>query len=521
MSQFFKDKYDVVIIGGALSGLSSALKLLEKGKDVLVLEQHNIPGGVATSFVRGGIEMEAALHELDAIGTKEDPLSTRKFFERYGIDIDWINIPVAYRYVDHEVDVTIHAGKNGDYSLPAKEIAQACGDKDGKLLKKINKFFKLCLKTYQAMEDPNTTKMSSVKLLLKHGNFVKTIGYTYQDILDACKLPPKVQSILNAYWVYLGSPNKDMPFTINAYVLADILFFGGSIPRHTSYEMSIKLMDKVMEMGGQVELKQRVNKILVENNHVKGVKLANGEIINASYVICGAYPTFAYTQMIEPQSAVPKEAIKLINGMEIGVVPFIVSMVLDQDYHELGIQEYATFYAPNGLNTDKIFEESAQISDWGYYTSICPNVVNPEASKKGTTIYSITHLPQKEAFNNISAEEYLKIKEEMANYYLEAESKRLGVNLKEHIIEIALETPYTISRYCSSPYGAIYGYRHTMRNHVIARTMMKDEERYIKGLAFNGASQVLGAGMTPAIINGGFAAEEILSDMEKDAKNEN
>jgi len=33
---YFKDKYDVVIIGGALSGLSSALKLLEKGKDVLV-----------------------------------------------------------------------------------------------------------------------------------------------------------------------------------------------------------------------------------------------------------------------------------------------------------------------------------------------------------------------------------------------------------------------------------------------------------------------------------------------------
>ena len=516
--KFFKDKYDIVIIGGALSGLSSALKLLENGKDVLVLEQHNLPGGVATSYMRGGEEFEASLHELDAIGTKENPLSTRKFFERYGIEIDWINIPVAYRYVDNEVDVTIHCGHNGDYSLPEKEIAQACGDQNGEILKKINKFFKLCLKVYKAMEDPNTTKMSSVKLLLKHGDFVKTIGYTYQEVLDACKLPKKVQSVLNAYWVYLGSPNKDMPFTINAYVLADILFYGGSIPRHTSYEMSIKLMDKVIEMGGQVELKQRVDKILVKDNHVTGVKLANGEIINTSYVICGAYPTFAYTKMIEPLSEVPKEAIKLINGMEIGVVPFIVSLLLDQDYHELGIEDYATFSAPHGLDTDQIFEDSASISDWGFYTCICANVANPEASKKGTTLYSITHLPKKEAFNNISAEDYLKVKEEMVNYYLEAESKRLGVNLKDHIIEIVTETPYTISRYCSSPFGAIYGYRHTMQNHVIARSMMKDEERYIKGLSFNGASQVLGAGMTPAIVNGRFAAEEILSDMEKENK---
>ena len=516
MPNFFKDKYDVVIIGGALSGLSSALKLLEKGKDILVLEQHNIPGGVATSYVRGGTEMEASLHEFDAIGTKERPLAMRQFFEHYGIDIDWINIPVAYRYVDNEIDVPIHCGYYGDYSLPAKEIAEACNDIDGKILKKINKFFKLCLKVYNGMNDPKMTTMSKVKLLIKHSDFIRTIGYTYEEVMDAIGLPQKAKDILNAYWVYLGSPTRDMPFTINAYVLADILFFGGSIPRHTSYEMSLKMMDKVMEMGGQVELKQRVDKILVKDNHVVGVKLASGQVINTNYVICGAYPTYAYTKMIEPQSAVPKEAIKLINGMQIGVVPFVVSLLLDKEYQELGIKDYASFYAPHGLDTNQVFDESIGIKDWGYYTSICPNVVIPDASKKGTTIYSITHLPQLDAFNNISAEDYLKVKDEMTNYFLDAESKRLGVNLKEHIIEISVETPYTISRYCKSPFGAIYGYRHTMKNHIIARTLMKDEERFIKGLSFNGASQTIGAGMGPAILNGGISADEILTDMKED-----
>ena len=45
--KFYKDHYDVIVIGGALAGLSSALMLADKGLDVLVLERHNLPGGIA------------------------------------------------------------------------------------------------------------------------------------------------------------------------------------------------------------------------------------------------------------------------------------------------------------------------------------------------------------------------------------------------------------------------------------------------------------------------------------------
>jgi len=36
---------------------------------VLVLEQHTVPGGFATSFVRGRFEFEAALHQLADVGS--------------------------------------------------------------------------------------------------------------------------------------------------------------------------------------------------------------------------------------------------------------------------------------------------------------------------------------------------------------------------------------------------------------------------------------------------------------------
>ena len=94
--KFYKDHYDVIVIGGALAGLSSALMLADKGLDVLVLERHNLPGGIATSFVRGGIEIEAALHEMMSIGPEGNRLKVGKFLEDMGVNVDWLKVPEAY-----------------------------------------------------------------------------------------------------------------------------------------------------------------------------------------------------------------------------------------------------------------------------------------------------------------------------------------------------------------------------------------------------------------------------------------
>ncbi len=519
-SKCFKKSYDVIVIGGALAGLASALTLAKKGHDVLVLEQHNLPGGVATSFVRGGVEIEGTLHEMMSIGPKEYPLKIRNFFDEMGVDIDWLRVPDAYRFIDDVsgVNVLVHPGTHGDMEIPAKEIADAVGDSDGKLYEKVLRLLNLCHTVYQSVNTLSVTHMSKAQMLLKHPEFVKTAGYSAKEVIDTFDLPQKAIDILCAYWIYVGNVIETLPFTIFAFLLGDYLGYGSYVPRKFSFEMPLKMAERATEMGVQIEYGQRVSKILVKNGHVEGVRLESGEEIASRYVVCSAYPNKAYAEMVEPQSEVPEGAIKFVNAKTLGLTCFSVVMLLDKDPEELNIKDYSTFYAPNGMDQKKIFDEIATPGPYNYITSICTNLANPEASPKGTCIYSITTLPRPEGWFGVTEENYEEMKKKNAEHFIDLESKRLGVNLRDHILELVIEAPPTISHYTGAFQGSVYGYMHTMDDHIVARLQMGEKENYIQGLSFAGAHQISGDGMGPAVTNGRKGAKIILDMMEEDKK---
>ena len=132
--KFYKDHYDVIVIGGALAGLSSALMLADKGLDVLVLERHNLPGGLATSFVRGGVEIEATLHEMMSIGDRKNRLKVGKFFDDMGVDVDWLKVPECYHASLPGLEVTLHPGLK-TFASEVDAVAPGSYEKVLKLLK--------------------------------------------------------------------------------------------------------------------------------------------------------------------------------------------------------------------------------------------------------------------------------------------------------------------------------------------------------------------------------------------------
>lgn len=508
--KFYKDHYDVIIIGAALSGLSAALQLQQKGiKDILILEKHNLPGGLATSYVRNGIEIEATLHEMMSIGSKEDRLKVGTFFDEVGVDIDWLKVPEAYRFVEPKkgIDITLHAG----FETMSKEIDAKYPGWGAKVLE----FMNLCNKVYDSMNILSVTPMSKVSMLMKHPEFVKTAGYTANEVIETFHFPQVIVDILTPYWIYVGNPMSTLPFTIYAFLMADYFRGGSYVPKKFSHEMSMKLQAKAEANGAQIEFCQEVEKIFVENGKVTGVKTKRGDVIHADYVISGAYPNKVYTQMIEPLSEVPEGAIKMVNGRRLSVTTASVMMVLDDTPENLGIKDYNIFSAGETMNTDEIWKENQTLGPYKYLTSICLDLANPSATPKGMCQFSITNLPLVKAFEDLKEEDYYDFKRKLATDMIEEYERVSGISIKDHIIEIEVSTPITVSHYVGAWKGSIYGYSHSIDDHAIARLQMKEADHFIDGLEFAGAHAISGNGMGPAVTNGRAAAKAVWEDMEK------
>lgn len=512
----FNEYYDVIIIGAGLAGLSAGLQLGLSGKRCLILEQHNLPGGLATSFVRGPFEFEATLHELQSVGTAENPRKIRRFLDEAGVDVEWIQVPEAYQLVlpNQNINVTLPYGIENMIEVVEKEVP---GTRN-----KMTKLMKVCKEVMDSLnyfgEIGGADKLSKWEMLRNHSSFVKTAGYSAQEVIDTFELPQKAIDIISPYWIYVGVPLKRLSFTVWAYLMGDYFEGGAVVARYNSHAISVGMDKRVRELGGQIEYKTRVEKILAENGKVIGVETAAGDMIRANYVICGSYPNKVYTKMVYPKSEVPEIAYKLTNARNIGVTALCVYLALDAPPEELNIESYS-YFVGDTMDTDLIWENYKTLDPPNYITTIVLNKAVEDCFPSGTTEMSITALPKPDGWLNVKEEDYYDIKRFMAKAMIEKMNDVLGVNLFAHIEEIEIATPATISRYTGSWNGSVYGYEHQVWDSLVGRMSTERQERYIKGLEFAGAHSSIGNGYAPAITSGRKAAAEVLKAMREGGNN--
>lgn len=514
--KFYADQYDAIVIGGAVAGMACAINLAREGMKVLILERHNLPGGVVTSFSRSGVEMEATLHEMMSIGPKEKPLFIREYLEEIGIDLDWLRVPEAYRlYVpEDKIDITLHAGKdeNGVF-LAAKEIEEKYPGN----LEKVDRLLKLCEEVYNTTLYLNDHSPSKLTLLKEHEGMAKTAGYSAKEVMDALEIPEVVQSCLSAYWIYVGQPISTLPFTIYSFLMGDYMTGGSYVLRGFSHELAVAMAEKARELGVQIEYGQNVEKILVKDRQVYGVRTSRGDEIHSRYVVSAPYQDTVYKKMIEPASEVPPEAFKLVNGRRLGVSVFSVILQLEGKPEDLNIHDYSVFSADSHFDTDKFWEGSKKLGGWDFLTTICLNYANPEGIPEGTTSLSITALPLPEAFFGVTADDYRQTKRKLAKELIERVSKHLGVNLLDHIIDLEIEAPMSVAHYTGMYRGCVYGYQHHMEDSIVARLPRYGKEHYIHGLTWAAAHALTGDGVAININNGRIAAKVVM-EWEHEAK---
>ncbi len=510
--------WDAIVIGAGNGGLVAAARLAHAGKKTLLLERHNLPGGFATSFRRGRFEFEASLHELCGFGKNPGEGNVRKIFEGLGVadKIDWIDIPAAYRVI------TMQDKKNIDASMPFG--LDAFIDKMEEYVpgsrKSMKKLFDL------SAEIEATTNffgdiggkydLNAVKAILnEHMNFVRTAGYSVNEVLCALQVPKSARDIFNAYWCYLGSHCDEISFIHYISMVRTYLVNGAVIPKARSHEMSSALLDCFENNGGEAWFNSEVQQILMENGAVKGIRLADGTEEYASHIICNASQHTAFSKLMAPED-VPEWEIKKANAREFAVRGFAVFLGLNKTPEELGITDHC-YMIYDTADTVAQFDMMGSIESNNIQATVCLNIADPTCSPEGTTIMYFTRAYSKDAWKDVTPENYVKTKRAVADKMINDFEKCTGAKIRDAIEEIEISTPMTYARYTDVPQGVIYGYRALDWDGIVPRIMMSDMDEKIPGLRFAGGFGTQLIGYSAAFGSGNNAANATLNDMDKEA----
>lgn len=268
----------IVIIGSGIAGLCAGVYARKCGYEVELLEQHDSPGGLATSWRRGEYTFETCVHWLLGSG----PGGTLHAQWREVCDIDSLRFVYAEEYLRLEDE---HGGSLSIYTdvdrLEAELLKAAPGD-EAEI-----RHLTGAIRQLGSLPMPGIDEGWPQKLL----DLLRTLP-------DLPLLWRLSHISIEDYGQRFRHPLLRRFFGAGAMgrlsVLALILSLGWMSNGNAGYPIGgaqalIRLIvEKLTALGGRVRYGARVEKILVEEDAAVGVQLAGGEVVNADWVLSAA-----------------------------------------------------------------------------------------------------------------------------------------------------------------------------------------------------------------------------------------
>ncbi len=492
--------YDSVVIGAGNGGLTAALGLARAGVKTLLLERHNVPGGCATSFVRGRFEFEVALHQLSGMGTESFPGPLRDMLTRLEVldRLDFVQMPNLYRMVvPDRLDITLKADRvaaGGALKARFPDEADA-----------IDRFFDLvyayCTQWVGVtiFRDPEASPE-------KYPEFFKYALKPSQSVLDEFFQDPLLQTTLGIYWSYQGLPPSRLSFGDFAIVLWAYIEFKPFHIKGGSQALSSTLLDAYLQAGGEVRFNCGARQINVSQGQVTGVITEDGGEIDTGHVVSNAGTYTTYVDLID-KSHIPDERLRELGARTVGTSFVNVFLGFDCPPDELGITE-ATHFFSNQTDADRAYRQTRILAAPEALMFTCYDVDDSEFSPAGACQATLVGLAYAQPWLDIPPAEYFDTKHRIAGEMLEM-LYRVFPKCRDHIEELEVGTPVTHMRYLGHPGGAAYGFDQYAKDN----EFFLDRKSPIKGLFHVGAWSGMG-GFQPTLMSGFSASRAVVRSLQ-------
>jgi phytoene dehydrogenase-like protein len=437
------EERSIIIIGAGLAGLSAGCYAQMNGYKTQIFEMHNIPGGLCTSWERKGYIFDGSIHYLTGSGSGIH----HRFFEELGAT-------QGRSMVDHEELLRVEWAGGKTWAVYSdldrleqhmKELSPA----DAGIIEEMCNTARRLLRFELPLEKPMET-MGPLDMLkmFKAMPVMRALGkynkLSMQDYAARFKDP-----FLREVFPFIIEDIPGMSMTGVLFVLANLHMKNNGWPMGGSLEFSRAIEKRYRDLGGQVQYKSRIEKILVEADQAVGVRLADGTEHHADLVISAADGRTTIFDMLEGKYV--NDKIRRYYDEWPIFEPYIqislgVARDLSKEPHSIILQ------------LEEPLDVGDQMRKWVAVKHYC---YDPSMAPSGKSVVTASFLfVSYEYWKKLyeDRERYKTGKQRIANAVINRLEKRFP-NIKDQIEVVDVATPVTYERYTGNWRGSYMGWK--------------------------------------------------------------
>lgn len=462
-----QENYDTIIIGSGMGALTTGAILAKEGQRVLILERHYTPGGFTHVFKRKDYEWDVGIHY---IGQMQNPKSMLKQLFDYITDqqMHWEDMGEVY-------DKIIIGNKSYDFVKGVKNFKAKLISYFPEEEAAVNKYIDIVSAAAKTMRNFQIDKVIPPITSKLIGGFLRNPLYKYSDkttyeVLHSITKNEELIKVLTGQYGDYGLPPKKSSFLMHA-LLVNHYFKGGSFPIGGSSQIIKTIAPVINQSGGIILINAEVDKVIIENNIAKGVKMKDGKLLFAKNIVSGTGIMNTFNKLL-PKETVSKFKLKTqLQKIErsVGHVGLYIGLKATTD--ELQLPKTNFWIYPDDCDHDTCVEK--YINDINEPFPLIfisfPSAKDPDWQNRypGRSTIDIITLAPYNLFKKWEETkwmkrgvEYGKLKEYFSQRLLDELYKQLP-QVKGKVDFYELSTPLSTQNFVNYDEGEIYGLDHS------------------------------------------------------------
>ena len=500
-------RYDVIVIGAGMGGLTCGTLLAKEGLRVLICEQSSKPGGYCVNFKRDGFTFAPAVHYLNEFGPNSQ---MKEVFQTLGLppEIEFCQQDPQRRIITPDFCLTLSTDMDRFEEdlcrlFPKEKLSiHAYIGELKRLVKNIEGLSIISLDLINPRE-----KLQLLYKLIKIPQLFRYRGKTGQEVLDSFFKDPLLKHLLT-FGARKGSSILACASPIMWAIKGNFYYI-----KDKAVEALPQLFLRTYKAyGGEISFNTLVKKIVVEEGKARGVHLDGGEEIQSNYVISNVDSHSTFQHLIG-NDRLPDRFVKRLQKRAISAPIFTLYLGVDLDLAQMGFDGALIHYYPalpknpweekegEGFDIEK--EKMAIRMD---------SIKNPMLAPIGKHTLAIAAFTPYELFTDGGKRNlrYTQVKKEIAQKIIGI-TENVIPGLSNHIIVRDASTPLTYEKKTLNTHGATMGWYLSAKELATIRS----QKTPIANLYQAGHWTFPGGGIPMVIISGMNAAKLVLKRMKK------